>query len=138
MKLTEISNKLKAVDYFKVGEVVLVGIIMAAPFVALAAGSVLNVNCSSLNGVNCTQNTGLVSLAVIVLNWILGVAGLVAVIFLIWGGFRYLTAGGNEDSTKAARTTIINALIGLVIIILAYVIVSVVVNSTNALGTSVS
>lgn len=60
---------------------------------------------------------------------LLAIAGLVAVIFLIIGGFRYITAGGNEETSESAKKTITNAIIGIVIIILAFVIVRVIANA---------
>jgi hypothetical protein len=59
----------------------------------------------------------------------LALAGLIAILFLIIGGFRYITAGGNEDTTEAAKHTILNAIIGIVVIILAYVILRVIENA---------
>lgn len=64
-----------------------------------------------------------------VIQILLAIAGLVAVIFLIVGGFRYITAGGNEETAEAAKKTITNAIIGIVIIILAFVIVRVISNA---------
>ena len=64
-----------------------------------------------------------------VIQILLAIAGLVAVIFLIVGGFRYITAGGNEETAESAKKTITNAIIGIVIIILAFVIVRVISNA---------
>jgi len=58
-----------------------------------------------------------------VIDWALGIGGLIAVLVLVIGGIRYIVAAGNETQIKAAKNTIIYALIGLVIIILAWVIV---------------
>lgn len=58
-----------------------------------------------------------------VLNIVLLVAGVVAVFYLIFSGFQYLTAGGNAEKTKGARTGIINAVIGIIIILAAFFIV---------------
>jgi cytochrome bd-type quinol oxidase subunit 2 len=66
-----------------------------------------------------------------IINWALGLVGLIAVIMLIYGGFRYLTAAGNDESVSKAKNTIMYALIGIVIIILSYAIVSTI---TRALG----
>lgn len=55
---------------------------------------------------------------------ILRVAGLVAVGFVIFGGFQYLISQGEPDRIKGARTTIINAIIGLAIAISATAIVN--------------
>lgn len=68
------------------------------------------------------------SLVTSIISIVLAVAGAVAVLFLIIGGFRYVTAQGNEDSVDAAKTTIKNAIIGLVIILLAFAILQAVQN----------
>lgn len=72
------------------------------------------------------------ALLIAVINWFLGLVGLLAVLMLIYGGFRYLTSGGNEESTTKAKNTIIYAIIGIVIVILSYAIVFTI---TDALGT---
>ncbi len=51
----------------------------------------------------------------------------VALIFVIIGGYQYLTANGKEEQVKAAKTTIIRALLGLLIVLFAYAIVVLVV-----------
>lgn len=75
---------------------------------------------------NDTSISGIVTRIIQIL---LAVAGLIAVIFLIVGGFRYITAGGNEETAEAAKKTITNAIIGIVIIILSFVIVRVISNA---------
>jgi hypothetical protein len=52
------------------------------------------------------------------------IVGYVAVFFLISGGFRYITSAGSSDGMAAAKKTITNALVGLVIAILAASIVN--------------
>jgi glucose uptake protein GlcU len=59
----------------------------------------------------------------------LAVAGSLAVLFIIVGGIRYITAYGNEEQTESAKKTLTNAIIGVVIVILAFVIVRVIVNA---------
>ena len=49
-------------------------------------------------------------------------AGGIAIIFFIWGGFQYFTAFGNEEKANKAKTTITWAIVGLVFIILARII----------------
>lgn len=63
-----------------------------------------------------------------IINIMLFISGAVAVLFVVIGGFMYLTSAGNEEQAGKGRKTIEYALIGLVIMILAYVVVSVVVN----------
>ena len=50
-----------------------------------------------------------------ILDDLLRIAGLVAVSFVIYGGFRFMLSRGQPDNTKAAISTITNALIGLAI-----------------------
>ncbi len=55
---------------------------------------------------------------------ILRIAGLAAVGFIIFGGFQYLISQGEPDRTKGAKSTILNAVIGLAITISATAIVN--------------
>lgn len=54
------------------------------------------------------------------------VSALVALVFLIVGGFRYILAHGNEEQAESAKKTVQSALLGLVIIILSFAIVRIV------------
>jgi hypothetical protein len=54
---------------------------------------------------------------------ILLLVGVVAVLFLIIGGFRYITASGVPEQVQAAKGTIMYAVIGVVITLLAYAVV---------------
>ena len=63
-------------------------------------------------------------LATQVTNLLLGIAGIVSVIFIIIGGIQYATSAGNEQQVQKAKSTITNAVIGLVIAILAFAIVN--------------
>ena len=58
----------------------------------------------------------------------LDLIGGVAVIFILIGAFWYLTAFGNEEKAQKGKTTLMWAIIGLVVIILAQVIISEVKN----------
>jgi type IV secretion system pilin len=65
----------------------------------------------------------------IVINLILSVLGIISVIMIILGGIRYTTSGGDSAGIKTARDTIIYAIVGLVIAILAFAIVNFVLDS---------
>lgn len=58
-----------------------------------------------------------------VINWLLGGAASVAVIFIIIGGYLYITSHGSQEQTQKAKTTIFWAIGGLILIIAAYAIV---------------
>lgn len=60
---------------------------------------------------------------------ILRVAVLVAIVFIIWGGVQLQLSQGEPDRFSNARTTVINALIGLVIVISAVAMVNFVGNN---------
>jgi len=65
------------------------------------------------------------------INYFLGMLGLVAVAFLIYAGILMVTAGGAEEQVTKARKIIMYAVIGIVIILLSYTIVTFV---SSALG----
>lgn len=51
------------------------------------------------------------------------IVGIVAVIMIIWGGFKYITSGGDSGNITSAKNTIIYAIIGLIIVALAQFLV---------------
>lgn len=51
------------------------------------------------------------------------IVGAIAVIMLIYGGFRFVTSAGNDAGVQAAKNTILYAIIGLIVVALAQVIV---------------
>jgi hypothetical protein len=67
----------------------------------------------------------------LVINYFLGILGLVAVAMLIYAGVLMVTAGGNDEQVGKARKIITYAVIGIVIILLSWTIVTFV---TSALG----
>ncbi|HEX9664618.1 MAG TPA: pilin [Patescibacteria group bacterium] len=50
----------------------------------------------------------------------LGFLGTIALILVLYGGFMWMTAGGNEEKVTKAKTLLRNAVIGLIIVISAY------------------
>lgn len=63
-------------------------------------------------------------IGIAVLEAMLRFAGLAAVVMIFVGAFKYITSRGNPDNAAAARKTVINALIGLVIVIVSTSFVS--------------
>ena len=66
-----------------------------------------------------------------IVQWALGFLGLIAVIFILYGGFVWMTAGGNEEKVGTAKKVISAAVIGLIIVLLAWAIVTFVVSNTS-------
>jgi hypothetical protein len=67
------------------------------------------------------------------LNFVFVVAGFILAVQLIWGGLDWVTSGGEEQKLAAAQAKIINAVIGIIIMLAALVIW--VFIASNVLGT---
>lgn len=81
---------------------------------------------TGLNIFGLFSGLGTADLRLVIANLIrlaLGFIGIIMMIMIIWGGFLWLTAGGNDDQTAKAKGTLVNAIIGLVIILAANSIV---------------
>jgi hypothetical protein len=68
------------------------------------------------SGLSLTQ---IIGTSINILAWIIGV---VAVIMVIFGGFRFVTSTGDSNSVASARSTIVYALIGLMVAVFAQII----------------
>lgn len=66
-----------------------------------------------------------------VIEILLRIAGIVAVIFVIYAGFSYTTSQGDPEGTGRAKSTLVNALIGLAIAVTAAAIVSFIAKSIS-------
>ena len=60
-----------------------------------------------------------------IIDWALYIAAIIAVIFIIIGGYMYITSAGDPGKAGKGRSTLVNALIGLAIIVLSYMIVQI-------------
>lgn len=63
---------------------------------------------------------------------LLGFLGVVAVVIILLGGFKWMTAGGNDEKVAEAKRLIIAGIIGLAIILSAYAIASFVISSITS------
>lgn len=70
-----------------------------------------------------------------VTNVLLFLIGAIAVIMLIYGGFRYTTSGGDSSSVTAAKNTILYAIVGIIVAIVAYAVVKFVIVQFTGSGT---
>lgn len=118
---------MRNINITKVTNIVSITAVLAVSVMPLLAGAQFTVPTVGNTGVVNEANFS--DILVRIINILLGVAGLIAVVFLIVGGFRYITAGGNEETAEAAKKTITNSIIGIVIILLAFVIVRVISNA---------
>lgn len=98
------------------------------PNTQLVAGKCLIKNPADqfLVGGNQAGEFGFDDLIIQIIRIALYFAGAIALIFLIIGGFQYIAARGNEEAMEKAKKTITGAVIGVVIIIMSYAIVTIV------------
>jgi type IV secretory pathway VirB2 component (pilin) len=66
-----------------------------------------------------------------IINVALGLLGIIAVVIILYAGFQWMTAGGNEEKVTEARMRIIQGVIGLAIIMSSYAIASYVINQLS-------
>ena len=122
----QISQLVKKVSVFQVAQVLGIVFVFALALAPLASAQF---SVPSSGSSNLPNDTSISSFIIKIINIALTVAGLIAVLFLIIGGFRYITSAGNEETAEQAKKIITNAIIGIVIIILSFVIVRVISNA---------
>lgn len=107
-------------------------ILFSLPLLAFAQDNVQN----GLTGIRSTfgfsggitSATTLKDLIINIIRIMLMFAGIIAVVFVIIGGYMYITSGGNAEQAEKGKNTVVNAIVGIVMIILSYVIINVIVN----------
>ena len=71
--------------------------------------------------------------AVNIVRYLMTFLGIIAVVVILIGGFYWLTAAGNEDKVATAKKTIIAGVIGLIVVLAAFAIVTFVITTTGGL-----
>lgn len=128
----KLKQTLSKISWQTVVQAILVAAFALLPMMAITPG-IVNAQPEQVEDIECPEGFrcgegNIAELFKTVAEWALGIAFILAVIFLIYGGFRYILAGGNEEAAKQGRTAIFNALIGIVIIVLSFIIVQIVYN----------
>lgn len=70
-----------------------------------------------------------------IINVLLGFLGIIAVVIILLGGFKWMTAGGSEDKIGEAKKLIGAGIIGLIVIVSAYAIATFVISQLNIVTT---
>ncbi len=108
------------------------GAVMAiATPVAVMAQDATPFSIESLQTKTGLKDTDLKKAVLNTLNLVLGLLTLVAVIMIIFGGFIWLTAAGNEEKVERAKKVISAAVIGLIIVLLSWAVVIFVARTTS-------
>ncbi len=104
---------------------------LASPAFAGTIPEISPVNSGKVDAPKTVQN-----IAVSAINILLFVTGAIAIIYVILGGYRYITAGGDPKKAEAARSTIINAVIGVIIVTASYFIINVAISAGTTLSST--
>ncbi len=104
---------------------------LALPVVSHAATEATTYSMDSIGSSLGLGNGDLKQTVMNILNLALGLLALVAVVMIIIGGFTWLTAGGNEEKVDQAKKIISAAVIGLIIVLLAWAVVIFVAKTTT-------
>lgn len=119
----------------------LVGFAATAAIVAATALPTVSFAQTTLNGndlgLNAIGGDGGIKLgggdvrttAARIINVALGFLGIIAVVIVLIGGFKYMVSGGNEEKTSEAKNMIVAGIIGLAIILSAWAITTFVISS---------
>lgn len=104
---------------------------MALPMVALAQGGVTSNEL--LPGQIATelgqQQQDLRITIARIIRTAMSLLGIIAVLIILYGGFKWMTSGGSDEAVGDAKKIITAGIIGLIIILTAYAIASFVINS---------
>jgi uncharacterized membrane protein YuzA (DUF378 family) len=107
----------------------------ATRYVALIGQNSVNAACQgiSLSGNPCSTKSGnsIDNLLGTIISILSIVVGIIAVIMIIVGGLKFITSGGEASKTASARSTIIYAIIGIAVAVLAQLLVHFVLNKSN-------
>jgi hypothetical protein len=98
-----------------------------APWFVIAADTASTVNMAYGDQI-ILGNSSPIDIVISVINWALGILALIAVLIILWGGFTWLLSNGAEEKVEKAKAIIKNGVIGLVIILASWGIVTYIIN----------
>jgi hypothetical protein len=125
------SSLLKRVLTFTASAAILAAFVVAHPVAALAQAD----STSTMADVGTTAGLASTDLLVIIgtiISVVLGFLGVIFLILIIYSGFLWMTAAGNEDRVKKAQKILINATVGIIIVLTAYGIATFILNALGA------
>lgn len=104
---------------------------LALPVAAFAQSDTLQADDLGIGAVGSSIKLGsgdVRETAARIINVALSFLGIIAVVIVLLGGFKYMIAGGNEEKTMEAKKLIVSGIIGLAIILSAWAITSFVIS----------
>lgn len=112
-------------NIIKLGSAVMALALLVLPSVVLAQGFQTNIGAFS----GTVTGDDLIGGIRLVVNGFLALIAMIAVIFILIGGIKYITSQGDEDAAAAAKNTILFAVIGLIVIGFSAVVVNFVIGT---------
>lgn len=110
--------------------------IVVVPEVSAIGGGIQGGADSARGDDQTTELFGQTGIFRTITNVLLFILGAISVIMIIIGGLRYVVSGGNATAVTAAKNTILYAIVGVIVALLAYAIINFVLNSfTGGTGT---
>ena len=105
-------------------------VVVASPVASAASGVTLSKGADQAQGAETPDDLfGSGGVFETISNVLLFIIGAVAVIMLIIGGIKYTVSGGDQNAVQSAKNTILYAVVGIVVAILAYAVVRWVIDS---------
>ena len=105
---------------------------MALPMLAMAQSGQVTSNELLPTEIGTNIGTGTTDIRITIARIIrtaMSLLGIIAVLIILYGGFKWMTAAGSDEAVGDAKKIITAGIIGLVIILTAYAIASFVINS---------
>lgn len=114
-------------------------VLSVVPAYAQVSEQSKNAACEGIGGATgqgCDEEAGasvgqLVRTIITILSWIVGI---ISIFMMIIGGLKFITSNGNAQSISSARSTVIYALVGVAVAVVAQVLVRFVVNRVSTGG----
>lgn len=109
-------------------------VVGATSLTAPTVGAVTVDPCAETNSNSpLCQNSNVTSDSIVktIIDIFLYLVGAISVIMIVYSGFRYVTSAGNQNSVTSAKNTLLYAVIGLIVAMFAWAIVSWIYNSAT-------
>lgn len=115
----------------KIGYGIAASAMMSAPLAAFAQWNPSNYSGSGLS------NTSVTTLIVNIMKWLLYLLGFIAIIGFVIAGVLYLTAYGDDGQIKKAKTAMLFSIVGVLVALIGFIIVTAVTNFLGGGTTSI-
>lgn len=107
----------------------LLSVLVTVLVVVIPMGFARALDVSTVSGIS--TKTDMHQLISDITAWITGIVGAIAILMLIYGGLRYVISAGNDDDIEKAKNIIMYAIIGIIVILIAFVVVKTVNDALN-------